>query len=248
MASVDRKFLMQIFQSVDRDGNGQISATELQGALSNGSWVPFNAETVRILISKFLYLLSGGFALGYGVLIIRYPLLGIRNINAVTLMAAFDHCELNTDMFDNNGDGTVNFEEFYALWKYITDWTSTFRNFDRDNSGSIDKNELANAMIAFGRLLDGFGIPDLGLFMLVLPRSGGGNFKRGYRFSPQFYEVLLRKFDRSATGNVKFDDFIHLCVVLQVLTASFRERDTDLDGWVTVSYEEFLTMVFQLNL
>ncbi|KHJ42028.1 hypothetical protein D918_07918 [Trichuris suis] len=70
----------------------------------------------------------------------------------------------------------------------------------------------------------------------------------GYRFSPHFYEVLLRKFDRSATGNVKFDDFIQLCIVLQILTASFRERDTDLDGWVTISYEEFLTMVFQLNL
>ncbi|KFD60584.1 hypothetical protein M514_27217 [Trichuris suis] len=55
-------------------------------------------------------------------------------------------------MFDNNGDGTVNFEEFYALWKYITDWTSTFRNFDRDNSGSIDKNELANALTAFVEL------------------------------------------------------------------------------------------------
>uniref|UniRef100_A0A5S6Q8B6 EF-hand domain-containing protein n=1 Tax=Trichuris muris TaxID=70415 RepID=A0A5S6Q8B6_TRIMR len=173
MVGVDRNWLMQIFSSVDKDGSGQITATELQGALSNGSWTPFNAETVRLLIS----------------------------------------------MFDNNGDGTVNFDEFYALWKYVTDWTSTFRGFDQDSSGSIDKHELANAMTAFG-----------------------------YRFSPHFYEVLLRKFDRSATGKVRFDDFIQLCIVLQILTASFRDKDTDFDGWVTISYEDFLTMVFQLRL
>ncbi|KFD60586.1 hypothetical protein M514_27219 [Trichuris suis] len=52
MAGVDPNWLMQIFQSVDRDRSGQITATELQSALSNGSWTPFNAETVRVLIKE----------------------------------------------------------------------------------------------------------------------------------------------------------------------------------------------------
>ena len=45
-------------------------------------------------------------------------------------------------MFDRDNNGTINFHEFAALWKYITDWQGTFRTYDRDNSGHIDKNEL----------------------------------------------------------------------------------------------------------
>ena len=44
-------FLFQVFRQVDRDGSGAINATELQAALSNGTWKPFNPETVRIFVS-----------------------------------------------------------------------------------------------------------------------------------------------------------------------------------------------------
>lgn len=45
-------------------------------------------------------------------------------------------------MFDRDRSGTINFQEFGALWKYVNDWQTTFKSYDRDNSGSIDKNEL----------------------------------------------------------------------------------------------------------
>lgn len=45
-------------------------------------------------------------------------------------------------MFDRDRSGTINFQEFGALWKYVNDWQATFKSYDRDNSGSIDKNEL----------------------------------------------------------------------------------------------------------
>lgn len=37
---------------VDKDRSGAISADELQQALSNGTWTPFNPETVRLMIGK----------------------------------------------------------------------------------------------------------------------------------------------------------------------------------------------------
>jgi len=55
-------------------------------------------------------------------------------------------------MFDRNNTSTIDFEEFANLWKYIDDWQRCFRSFDKDNSGSIDQNELKAAMIAFGKL------------------------------------------------------------------------------------------------
>ncbi len=45
-------------------------------------------------------------------------------------------------MFDKDRTGTINFQEFGSLWKYVTDWQSTFRSYDKDNSGAIDKVEL----------------------------------------------------------------------------------------------------------
>ncbi|CAJ0567867.1 unnamed protein product, partial [Mesorhabditis spiculigera] len=165
--------LQQIFASVDADRSGQISSDELQRALSNGTWNPFNPETCRLMIG----------------------------------------------MFDSNGDGAINFPEFQALWNYINDWTNCFRGFDRDNSGNIDKQELQNALTQFG-----------------------------YRLSERFYNILMMKFDRTHQGRINFDDFIQLCVVLQTLTASFRDKDTDRDGVITIQYEEFLTMVFALKM
>jgi hypothetical protein len=36
-----------------RDRSGRISANELQQALSNGSWRPFNPETCRVMVNMF---------------------------------------------------------------------------------------------------------------------------------------------------------------------------------------------------
>ncbi|CAG0894107.1 unnamed protein product [Cyprideis torosa] len=169
----DHQFLIRVFQKVDKDNSGAISANELQAALSNGTWTPFNPETVRLMIG----------------------------------------------MFDRKNCGTINFEEFGALWKYVTDWQACFRSFDRDGSGNIDRNELKTALTSFG-----------------------------YRLSGDFYEILMRKFDRSGKGIIFFDDFIQVCVVLHTLTSAFRDKDRDMDGIVTISYEEFLTMVLSLRI
>ena len=90
-------------------------------------------------------------------------------------------------MFDRDRNGTISFQEFGALWKYVQDWQTTFKSYDRDNSGSIDKNELKGALTSFG-----------------------------YRLSDKFYDLLVRKFDRSGRGVIAFDDFIQCCVVIQV--------------------------------
>ncbi|KAK2574933.1 hypothetical protein KPH14_008700 [Odynerus spinipes] len=168
-----REFLWDVFKRVDKDGSGSITADELQQALSNGTWTPFNPETVRLMIG----------------------------------------------MFDKNQTGTVSFEEFGALWKYVTDWQNCFRSFDRDNSGNIDRNELKTALTHFG-----------------------------YRLSDQTIDNLIRKYDRAGRGTIYFDDFIQCCVVLYTLTSAFRQLDTDLDGVITIHYEQFLGMVFNLKI
>lgn len=99
----------------------------------------------------------------------------------------FDKTDPATGMFDKKQAGTVSFEEFGALWKYVTDWENCFRSFDRDNSGNIDRNELKTALTNFG-----------------------------YRLSDQIIDMLIRKYDRAGHGTIYFDDFIQCCIVLYV--------------------------------
>nr|VZI52912.1 unnamed protein product [Spirometra erinaceieuropaei] len=48
-----RDQLWQIFRSIDKDGNGTLSDTEIQQALSNGTWDPFSILTVKAMIDLF---------------------------------------------------------------------------------------------------------------------------------------------------------------------------------------------------
>ncbi|CAN0072351.1 programmed cell death protein 6 [Lethenteron reissneri] len=168
----DQNFLWTMFQRVDKDRSGAISANELQQALSNGTWTPFNMQTVQLMMG----------------------------------------------MFDRERKGTIGFAEFAGLWKYVTDWQGVFRSFDRDNSGFIDKQELKGALSSFG-----------------------------YRFSDQLLDLLVWRFDRQGRQQVAFDDFIQCCIALQTLTGAFRMHDTDQDGWIRISYEQFLSMVFSMR-
>jgi Ca2+-binding EF-hand superfamily protein len=171
-AGLDPNYLSGIFQRVDVDRSGHISAAELQQALGNGSWTPFNPETVRLMIG----------------------------------------------MFDKDYSGTVSYDEFASLWKCITDWQTCFRSYDRDNSGFVDKNELKTALTCFG-----------------------------YNLSDKFYDILMKKFDRQKRNTVGFDDFVQCAVLLQTLTHFFRTEDKDQDGWIQITYDNFLNIICSLR-
>jgi Ca2+-binding EF-hand superfamily protein len=143
--------LMSWFKAVDTDGSGQLSADELQRALINGDWSPFNIETVRLMVNmfdsgKFLFYLKLPFFLA--------------------------------ESFYIDNSGTINFNEFSGLWKYIEDWKRCFQTFDTDRSGSINQEELGNAMRSFG-----------------------------FNVSPNFIRTLIQKFDRYGKRNERYINY-----------------------------------------
>ncbi|CAG8588580.1 11269_t:CDS:2 [Paraglomus brasilianum] len=166
-AGVD-PMLYHWFQAIDTDKSGTLTTEELQRALLNGDWSPFNMETVRLMMN----------------------------------------------MFDTDNDGTITFKEFTGLWKYIEDWKRCFQTFDADSSGTIDFHELKTALKTFG-----------------------------YNLSDSFVDLLIKKYDKYGKGNVTFDNFVQSCVTIKTLTDAFRRFDTDNDGWIMISYEEFLRLV-----
>ncbi|KAB5595738.1 Peflin [Ceratobasidium theobromae] len=162
------------FVTVDEDRSGQITATELQRALVNGNWSPFDLDTTKMLMG----------------------------------------------IFDVDHSGSISFNEFAGLWKYIADWQNVFRHFDSDNSGTIEANELANALRQFG-----------------------------YNLSPQLINLVATKYSALPLSNVpgapapgiSFDRFVRACVAIKTLTEAFQRLDTDRDGWIQINYDTFLS-------
>ncbi|KAJ5884918.1 hypothetical protein N7495_009428 [Penicillium taxi] len=126
-------------------------------------------------------------------------------------------------MFDRNGNGTINFDEFVSLWRYLAAWRELFDRFDEDRSGRISLHEFENALVAFG-----------------------------YRLSPKFISIIFKTFEsktrqrnlpqKSTPQNgMSFDLFVQACISLKRMTDVFKRYDDDRDGYITVSFEEFLT-------
>ncbi|GLB35101.1 putative EF-hand domain containing protein [Lyophyllum shimeji] len=96
---------------------------------------------------------------------------------------------------------------------------NVFRHFDRDRSGSIDGRELAEALRSFG-----------------------------YNLSPPLLTLIEHKYASEPDmrygppPGITFDRFVRACVAVKTLTEAFQRVDTDNDGWVQLSYEQFMSV------
>ncbi|EMC95316.1 hypothetical protein BAUCODRAFT_72802 [Baudoinia panamericana UAMH 10762] len=125
-------------------------------------------------------------------------------------------------MFDTDRSGTINFDEFCGLWGFLAAWRALFDRFDVDRSGNISLREFEDALVAFG-----------------------------YRLSPQFVGLLFSTYakshsrgrgdERERQGVLSFDLFVQACISLKRMTDVFKKYDSDRDGYITLSFEEFLT-------
>ncbi|KAF8797884.1 EF-hand [Phlegmacium glaucopus] len=132
-----------------------------------------------------------------------------------------DTVKMLMSLFDTNRNGTISFTEFAGLWKYLLEWQNVFRHFDRDRSGTIEEHELAEAMRSFG-----------------------------YNLPPQLLTLVGQKYSSEPATIVRygpppgitFDRFVRACVAIKTLTESFQRVDTDRDGWIQISYEQFMNV------
>lgn len=126
-------------------------------------------------------------------------------------------------MFDRDGSGTISFDEFVSLWRYLAAWRELFDRFDEDRSGRVSQPEFEKALVAFG-----------------------------YRLSGKFISVIFGVFEGKAKQmsnapkdarppGMSFDLFVQACISLKRMTDVFKRYDEDRDGYITLSFEEALT-------
>ncbi|KAK8095537.1 EF-hand protein [Apiospora kogelbergensis] len=119
-------------------------------------------------------------------------------------------------MFDSDRSGTIGFDEFCGLWSFLASWRTLFDRFDADRSGNISLDEFSNALVAFR-----------------------------YRLSPRFVELLFSTYDKRNEGVMSFDLFVQACISLKRMTDVFKKYDDDRDGYITLSFEDFLIEILK---
>ncbi|KIK63620.1 hypothetical protein GYMLUDRAFT_241543 [Collybiopsis luxurians FD-317 M1] len=131
-----------------------------------------------------------------------------------------DTVKMLMSIFDVDRSGTINYNEFAGLWKYIQDWQNVFRHFDRDHSGTIEGHELSEALRSFG-----------------------------YNLSPNLLRLIEQKYASAPVSGygpppgITFDRFVRACVVVKTLTEAFQRSDVSGTGYVQFSYEQFMSIV-----
>lgn len=119
-------------------------------------------------------------------------------------------------MFDSDRSGTIGFDEFCGLWSFLASWRTLFDRFDVDSSGNISLDEFSDALVAFR-----------------------------YRLSQPFVELLFRTYDKRGEGVISFDLFVQACISLKRMTDVFKKYDDDRDGYITLSFEDFLSEILK---
>ncbi|KAI1383337.1 EF-hand [Hypoxylon trugodes] len=119
-------------------------------------------------------------------------------------------------MFDSDRSGTIGFDEFCGLWSFLASWRALFDRFDADRSSNISPDEFSNALVAFR-----------------------------YRLSPGFVDLLFRTYDKRNEGVMSFDLFVQACISLKRMTDVFKKYDDDRDGYITLSFEDFLVEILK---
>ncbi|KAJ5124244.1 uncharacterized protein N7515_008069 [Penicillium bovifimosum] len=128
-------------------------------------------------------------------------------------------------MFDRDESGTISFEEFVSLWRYLAAWRELFDRFDEDRSGRISQPEFEKALVAFGYRLSGKFVSTMFGVFEAKGRKMGGTAKEA---RPQ---------------GMSFDLFVQACISLKRMTDVFKRYDDDRDGYITLSFEEALTEI-----
>ncbi|KAI4876533.1 hypothetical protein NFI96_011870 [Prochilodus magdalenae] len=118
-------------------------------------------------------------------------------------------CLMMLNMFDKTKSGRMDVFGFSALWMFLQQWRALFNQFDRDRSGSINNNEMHQALSQLG-----------------------------YNLSPQFIQSIMSRYAvRGMSNGFQLDRFIQVCTQLQSMTQAFREKDTAMTGNVKFEFE-----------
>ncbi|KAJ6897281.1 sorcin-like [Populus alba x Populus x berolinensis] len=113
-------------------------------------------------------------------------------------------------MYDFDRNGTMSFDEFVGLNKFLLKVQQAFSDLER-GLGYLVPDDVYKGLVKIGFSLD----------------------------SPSFYTVC-ESFDQKKNGKIRLDDFICLCIFVQSARNLFNSFDTTKQGRVTLDFNQLV--------
>ncbi|KAI5304053.1 hypothetical protein KEM56_006909 [Ascosphaera pollenicola] len=133
---------------------------------------------------------------------------------------------------DPQGQRIMSLANFTDMYDYLNKWRGLYMEFDADRSGKISVDEFRTALGSFGfTLSDGFVNS---MFRIFEARAVQRAVAAGMGY------------EAARNPGIGFDLFMQAVATLKRVTDSFKQYDTDRDGYIMLSFEDFVSEVFSL--
>ncbi|WIA18681.1 hypothetical protein OEZ86_005149 [Tetradesmus obliquus] len=113
--------------------------------------------------------------------------------------------------FDVDNSRSLGFAEFSRLHYFLVNVQNSFQTFDRDRSGRLTPDEVAQALQQAGFQLDGPAMM-----------------------------AMISKFDPDNSASLSLDEYIRSCLFLQTAARTFGAFDPQRTGQVHLSFNQFV--------
>ncbi|KAH8023424.1 hypothetical protein MRX96_030569 [Rhipicephalus microplus] len=153
----DPRYLQEIFNNVDKNRSGRINARELQSALSNGTWKPFDANTVQLMMNIFDRDRSGRIDFQEFTSLWNYindwikcfesfdkdrsGSIDKRELRDALTSFGYRLSEQTLDFlltkYDKDRKGSINFDDYVLCCVNLQTLTAAFRSYDTNKKGVI---------------------------------------------------------------------------------------------------------------
>lgn len=115
-------------------------------------------------------------------------------------------------LFDTNGVGQINFEQFKDMHPFIDSMTKGFKKRDLSGDGYLQINEVQAALI-----------------------------DSGHRVSTECLEMIMAKFDTERRGMLSFENYVTLSIFITSVKNTFALFDKSANGRVMMDFNQFLS-------
>ncbi|CCE61772.1 hypothetical protein TPHA_0B01000 [Tetrapisispora phaffii CBS 4417] len=127
------------------------------------------------------------------------------------------------NLFGATRFGTINQQEFVALYKKVKNWRVIYVDNDINRSCTLNVNEYHNALQELGYLIP---------------------FEVTEKLFEQYAEFINQAVN---SKELKFDKFVESLIWLVRLSKLFRKHDVNKEGIASIQYKDFIDMVLYLG-
>ncbi|XP_026878952.2 calpain-1 catalytic subunit [Electrophorus electricus] len=121
-------------------------------------------------------------------------------------------CRSMINLLDTTGTGRLGLLDFHVLWEKIKRYLTVFRKFDLDKSGTMSSYEMRLALES-----------------------------AGFKMTNHLFQLIILRYAKSDL-NVDFDNFVACLIRLECMFRTFKTMDTDVDGVVSFSFSQWISL------